>query len=103
MSFEIHPATRQGIKPLVGFYGKSGSGKTLSALYLARGIVGRSGKITLIDSESGRGSIFADMVPGGYNVLNLDAPFSPGRYEEAIVEAEKTADVVMVDSLSHEW
>jgi hypothetical protein len=103
MSFEIHAASRQGIKPLVGFYGKSGSGKTMSALLLARGIAGPTRKITLIDSENGRGSIFADLIPGGYGVLNLDAPFSPARYEEAIAEAEKSSDVVLVDSMSHEW
>ena len=103
MSFEIKQATRQGVKPLVGFYGKSGSGKTMSALLLARGIAGAKGRITLIDTENGRGSIFADLIPGGYQVLNLDAPFSPARYEEAIATAEKSSDVVLCDSMSHEW
>jgi len=102
-NFEIHTATRQGVKPLVGFYGKSGSGKTMSALLFARGIAGPKGRVTLIDTENGRGSIFADLIPGGYSVLNLDAPFSPVRYEEAIAEAEKSSDVVLVDSMSHEW
>lgn len=101
--FTIKPATRQGVKPLVGFYGKSGSGKTMSALLLARGLVGASGRIVLVDSESGRGSIFSDLIPGGYSVLDLDAPFSPMRYEAAIAEAEKVADCVVVDSMSHEW
>ena len=103
MNFEIKQATRQGVKPLVGFYGKSGSGKTMSALLLARGIAGAKGRITLIDTENGRGSIFADLIPGGYQVLNLDAPFSPARYEEAIATAEKSSDVVLCDSMSHEW
>lgn len=101
--FTIKRATRQGVKPLVGFYGRSGSGKTMSALLFARGLVGDAGRITLIDSESGRGSIFSDLIPGGYSVLDLDAPFSPQRYEEAIVTAEKVSDVVVVDSMSHEW
>lgn len=101
--FDIKKAVRSGIKPLVGFYGKSGSGKTMSALLFARGLVGASGRIILIDSENGRGSIFSDLIPGGYCVLNLDAPFSPARYEEAIATAEKSADVVLVDSMSHEW
>lgn len=103
MSFEIKPATRQGVKPLVGFYGKSGSGKTMSALLFARGIVGASGRIVLIDTENKRGSIFADLIPGGYSALDLDAPFSPDRYQEAIAEAEKVADVIVIDSMSHEW
>src|ERR1035437_8127939 len=103
MSFEIKTATRQGVKPLVGFYGKSGSGKTMSALLLARGIAGPKGNVTLIDTENKRGSIFADLIPGGYNSLDLDAPFSPDRYQEAIAEAEKLASVIVIDSMSHEW
>ena len=101
--FEIKPANRTGVKPLVGFYGKSGSGKTMSALLFARGLAGQSGRVTLIDSESGRGSIFADVIPGGYSVIDLDAPFTPARYQQAIVTAEQASDVVVVDSMSHEW
>ena len=103
MPFEIKPATRTGVKPLVGFYGKSGSGKTMSALLLARGLAGAKGRVVMVDTENGRGSIFADLIPGGYSVLNLDAPFTPDRYQEAIVQAESAADVVLVDSMSHEW
>ena len=103
MSFEIRQATRQGVKPLVGFYGKSGSGKTMSALLFARGIVGASGRIVLIDTKNKRGSIFADLIPGSYKTLDLDAPFSPDRYQEAIAEAEKVADAIVIDSMSHEW
>lgn len=100
---QIKPAIRSGIKPLVGFYGKSGGGKTRSALLLARGIVGPKGRIVLIDSESGRGSIFADKIPGGYSVIDLDAPFNPWRYVEAFKLAEASADIVVIDSLSHAW
>lgn len=104
MTFEIKPATREGVKALVGFYGKSGSGKTMSALLFARGLAGPKGRITLIDSENKRGSIFADIPAiGGYDVLDLDAPFSPDRYQQAIVTAEAKSDVVVVDTLSHEW
>lgn len=104
MSFEIIDATRQGVKPLVGFYGKSGGGKTMSALLFARGLVGQAGKLGMIDTENRRGSIFSDMVPGGYKVLNLDAPFSPDRYVEAIVAMEAFGvDCIVIDSMSHSW
>src|SRR5678815_3621284 len=102
MSFTITPATRTGVKPLVGFYGRSGSGKTLSALYFARGIAGPTGRVVMIDSESGRGSLFADIVPGGYSTIDIEPPFSPERYQEAIEKAEANADCVVVDSMSHE-
>lgn len=104
MAFSIRPATRADSKALIGLYGQSGSGKTMSALLLARGLVGPNGKLVLIDTESGRGSLYADVIPGGYEVIELDAPFSPLTYVEAIETAEKAgADCVIIDSMSHEW
>ena len=100
-SFQIHQATRSGVIPLVSCFGPSGSGKTMSALLYMRGIVGPKGRITLVDSESGRGSLFADVIPGGYSVLDLDAPFSPDRYFEAFDVAEKSSDGIVIDSMSH--
>lgn len=101
MNYEIVPATRQGLIPLVGFYGKSGSGKTMSALLLARGMAGPEGRIVLIDSESGRGRIFADVIPGGYNYMSIEPPFTPDNYRAAFEAAEKQADVIVIDSLTH--
>lgn len=104
MSMTIKPATRQGVKPLIDLYSESGCGKTYSALMLARGLVGPSGKIVMIDTESGRGSLYADVIPGGYNTLELTTPFSPARYIEAITAVEESgADVLIIDSMSHEW
>lgn len=99
----IKRATRTGTKALVGLYGASGGGKTFSALMLARGLVGPAGRIVGVDTESGRMSLFADVIPGGFDVLDLDEPFGPDRYEQAIEAAEKQADCVVVDSLSHGW
>lgn len=101
--FTINQASRVGVKALIGLYGKSGGGKTRSALMLARGIVGPKGKIRLIDTENRRGHIFADKIPGGYEVLDFDAPFTPERYVEAFELAEAGADIVVTDSMSHEW
>ncbi len=100
----IKPATRQGVKPLIGLYSESGCGKTMSSLLLARGLAGPTGKLVLIDSESGRGSLYADVIPGGYDVLDLCEPFSPARYIEAITAAENSgAAVAVIDSGSHSW
>lgn len=104
MSMEIRPATRTSVKPMIALFGESGSGKTLSALYLARGIVGTSGKIAMIETESGRGEFFADMIPGGYDVLSISEPFAPSRCIEAIQTIEKAGyDIAIVDSGSHFW
>lgn len=101
---EIRPATRQGVKPLIGLYSESGCGKTYSSLLLARGFVGATGKIVMVDTESGRGSLYADVLPGGYDVLELREPFSPQRYVEAIQAVEGSgATIGIIDSGSHEW
>lgn len=104
MSFEIVKATRVGIKPLIVPYSESGCGKTMSSLLLARGMAGPKGKIILGDSESRRGSLYADVIPGGYETFDLTSPFSPARYVEAIDAIEAAgADVGILDSGSHEW
>lgn len=104
MSFTIKPATRQGVRPLIGLYSESGCGKTYSALLLARGFVGPTGKIVMADSESGRGSLYADVLPGGYDTLELTEPFSPERYVEAVSMIEKSgAAIGILDSASHSW
>lgn len=105
MSFTIKPATRQGIKPLIVCYSESGCGKTYSALLLARGIAGPKGKIVMADSESGRGSLYADIAEiGGYQTFDLASPFTPARYVEAVDAIEESgADVGIIDSGSHEW
>lgn len=102
--FQFSPATRVGIKPLIGLYGESNSGKTLSALLLARGIAGPDGKIYCIDTESGRAALYADQVPGGFLRTDFEPPFSPQRYIAALEAAEEGgAAVIVFDSFSHEW
>ena len=104
MSFEIKRATRVGVRPLICLYAESGCGKTMSALLLARGFVGPQGRIVMADSESGRGSLYADVIEGGYDVLDLSEPFSPSRYVETITAVEQSgASIGVLDSGSHEW
>src|SRR5712671_6448446 len=86
MSTAFRPATRTEAKPLIGLYAESGNGKTWSALLLARGFVGPTGKIGMIETEGGRGD------------------FSPVEYGNAITEAEAAKlDALIIDSASHEW
>jgi len=102
--FVVKKASRQGVIPLIGFYGESGTGKTYSALLLARGFVGTTGKLIIIDTENGRGELYSDVIPGGYDAMPFGDPFSPMRYREAIASAIKAgAAAIIVDSMSHEW
>jgi hypothetical protein len=102
MSFQLHKASRQAFKPLIGLYSESGCGKTHTSLILARGFVGPTGKIIQADTERGRGSLFADILPGGYETFQIGEPFSPAKYIEAIDFVEKSG-VGIIDSCSHEW
>lgn len=104
MAFEIKKATRVGINPLIEIYSESGCGKTYSALLLARGMAGPNGKIVVADSESGRASLYADVLDGGFETFDLCAPFTPARYVEALDAIDESgAAVGIIDSGSHEW
>ena len=104
MTFSFRPAKRSEAKPLIGLYAESGCGKTYSGLLLARGFVGPKGKIGMIETESGRGEAYADILPGGYDVISLRGDFSPVRYGEALTAAEQAGvDALIIDSASHEW
>ncbi len=103
-------ATRAGIHTLIGVYGGSNSGKTLSALMVARGLVGSDGDIYMIDTESRRGEVYVGHPDvGDYFVQSLDAPYTSERYtamlHEAVAAAQKTGreSAVVIDSMSHEW
>lgn len=94
------PAVRENVGVLIALAGASGSGKTFSALRLAKGLAG--GKpIAFIDTEARRGLHYADQ----FDFLHADLrpPFHPDRFVQAIHAAEQAgAAVVIVDSMSHE-
>lgn len=100
----IETATRKGAHLLIQLFGGPRSGKTLTALYLARGIAGPTGKIGVLDTESGRARLYSDKVPGGFFVGELTPPFTPERYRQAIEQfVAFGCDVLVIDSFSHVW
>jgi hypothetical protein len=101
----IRPASKTEVKPLIGLYSESGDGKTYSSLLLAKGFSGDMSKVCMIETEAGRGEIFADdPVVGGYQVRPIRDNFSPKEYGAAILEAGQGGfKVLIVDSGSHEW
>jgi ABC-type dipeptide/oligopeptide/nickel transport system ATPase component len=95
----IRKAERKKAKLRLGIAGPSGSGKTWSALEIATGM---GGKIGMIDTESGRGELYGNDF--GYDIIRLEAPYSPERYIEAIKTFENAGyDILIIDSLSHAW
>jgi hypothetical protein len=71
----IAPAERAGAHLLIQLYGPPRSGKTYTALRIARGMVGAKGKIGVLDTESGRARLYSDKVPGGFVVGELTPPW----------------------------
>jgi hypothetical protein len=95
---------RAGAHLLIQLYGPPRSGKTYTALRIARGMVGANGRIGMLDTESGRARLYSDKVPGGFVVGELTPPYTPRRYLEAIEEFLKYGvDILVVDSFSHCW
>mgnify|MGYP005986932971 CR=1 FL=1 len=100
----IRPAKREGAKLVIGLAGHSGSGKTLTALYIARGMVDHAGEIGFLDTENKRGSLYANELDAPFLIGDLFYPFSPERYADAIKEFQQAGvKVLIIDSISHEW
>jgi len=98
---QLRKAERKKAKLKIGVSGPSGSGKTYSALLLASGLTSWK-KIAMIDTENGSGELYSDL--GAYNVIKLEAPFTPERYMEAIKACEDAGmEVIIIDSITHEW
>lgn len=104
MSYSFRPAAsfteRHGL--FVAVAGGTNSGKSFSALRLARGIAGPKGRIAAIDTEGGR--ILHLKQHFDFDVLMLEPPHHPARYADAAKGAEDAGfDVVVIDSFSMEW
>lgn len=98
---QIRKAQRKKSRLRIGLSGPSGSGKTYSALLLASGLAPWD-KICIIDTENGSADLYEHL--GEFNVITLEAPYSPERYKEAIKMAEDAGmEVIIIDSVSHEW
>ncbi len=92
-------AVRKRAKLRLALTGPSGSGKTYGALMLAKGLGGR---IAVIDTEHGSASLYSHLCD--FDALELEPPYSPERYIQAIKAAEDAGyDVIVIDSTTHEW
>jgi len=101
MTFQFRPATREAVGLLIGLAGGTGSGKTYSAMRLAKGI-SQGKRFAVIDTEAGRAKHYADDF--AFDHGDLKAPFTPDSYTDAIVAADNAGyPVILVDSMSHVW
>lgn len=99
---KLHQAQREQVKLRIGLSGPSGYGKSYSSLLLAFGLTNDWTKIAIIDTENNSASLYAHL--GDFNVLQLNEPYSPERYVQAIKTCEDAnMEVIIIDSITHEW
>lgn len=94
-------ASKEQQKLKVTISGQSGSGKTMGALRLARGLTSSWDKVFFIDTERSANK-YSDI--GAFRVVDMLPPFHPDRcnhYIKAAIDAG--AEVVVFDSASAEW
>jgi hypothetical protein len=89
-------ATKEKAKLRLAIYGASGSGKTYSALSIAKGM---GGKIALIDSERGSANKYADRFD--FDIANLEEKTVKNYIN--YINSAKDYNVLIIDSLSHAW
>ncbi len=88
----------------VAVTGGTNSGKSFSAMRLARGIAGPSGRIAVLDTEGGRMLNPNIRKHFTYDATVLDPPHRPEKYSAAAAVAEANGyDVLVIDSFSMEW
>jgi hypothetical protein len=103
MEFNLRQSERKQAKIKMALQGSSGSGKSLSSLLLAKGLTNDNlSKVAVIDTENGSADLYAHL--GDYNVLQLQPPFTPENYIEAIEVCEKAGmECIILDSISQVW
>ena len=112
---------RSAVPARVSLSGPTHSGKTLTALYLAEGMIRANfpeltleqiyDKIAFIDTERGRAKFYAnrDDLPfktASFNYLEIEAPYLATKFMDAVTMADSLVGpggVIIVDSLSHAW
>jgi len=95
------PASRDEVSVKLALMGVSGSGKTYSALRMARGLVGPSGRIALIDTENRSASIYSSHFD--FDVDNIEA-YKAKNFADSIAAAVRAKyDCLIIDSASHIW
>lgn len=115
----LQRAVRKKMKVPIMLMGASGSGKTVGALLIAKGIVWEMfpdlsedekwGKIAVIDTEHGRSTLYAGMTIkeqeiGSFLHYDLPKPYTTQRYKDAFTECKQAGcEVIIVDSITHAW
>ncbi|MCU4423196.1 ATP-binding protein [Acinetobacter sp. WU_MDCI_Abxb74] len=99
MSVFFKKAERKNAKLRLAIAGPTGSGKTYTALVLAKGIGGR---IAVADTENSSAELYEDLVE--FEHANIQPPYTPEKFIDVIKAAENANfDTLILDSITHEW
>ncbi len=108
---EFKKATRKQISMKIAVTGPTGSGKTFSALRLAKGIAD-GGRVAFLDTENGSASLYSGSVVDfqgrphqfDFDVIEIAPPFTHDKFIRGIESAVAGGyKVVVIDSASHFW
>ena len=119
MAIQIKKAKREAVKVKIGMMGISGSGKTLSALLIAYGLLKAEhpdwtdaqiwDHVLVIDTENQSSSLYAGLHVGSDTVgefltIDIEAPYTVEKYTQAIDAAQEAGvEFLIIDSMSHAW
>jgi hypothetical protein len=99
VSFTFRPAKREYTPLIIGIAGPTKSGKTYSAHRMAVGLAA-GGPIAMINAEGAKGHQYTNRFT--YLAADIDAPYRPERYTEALKDALAVKPaVIIIDSASH--
>ena len=115
----ISKARKSQVRIKLGIGGISGSGKTMSSLLLAYGLVHADhpdwpdaqvwDRICVVDTENRSANLFVDEQVGNVRIgefckIDITPPFGPQKYIDAIDEAQRAGmEFLIIDSLTHAW
>lgn len=114
--FTAVKAQRLKLKARIGLTGVTNSGKTYTALVIAKGLLQAENlytsegkldwsKVAVIDSERKRVLFYADIPEfGQFTFIDFQPPYHPKYYIEAVKYAKECgAEIIIIDSISHAW
>ena len=118
-NISLRRSKRAAVKLKLGISGASGSGKTMSSLLLAYGLIKAQHptlsddeiweKICVIDTENKSADLYSGHQVGRFRIgefmkIDLSAPFTPEKYEDAIDCCQENGiEFCIIDSLTHAW
>lgn len=98
----LRTATRSAAFIKMFIHGASGSGKTMSSLKIARGLVDDWSQVGIIDTENGSADLYAHL--GAYQVITMTPPFHPQSFVQAVaLMVNAGIKVIIADSVTHYW